>query len=65
MDPLTAIGAGASIAQLIGTVGKTIKYLSDIKDEKKERIRLSRELGSLYNILLDLQERLVEGAKQE
>ena len=61
MDPLTGIGAAASVVQLVETVGKTIQYLSTIKDEKIERIRLSREFSSLYNILLDLEARLDEG----
>ena len=60
MDLFTGVGAAASIAQLVETTSRVIKYLSDIKEEKKERIRLSRELSSLLNILLDLEARLDE-----
>lgn len=65
MDPFTATGAAASIIQLVETIGKAIQYLSDIKNEKKERTRLSRELGTLYNLLLDLEEKLDDSNEKD
>lgn len=65
MDPFTATGAAASIIQLVETIGKAIQYLSDIKDEKKERSRLSRELGTLCNLLLDLEDKLNESNEKD
>lgn len=60
MDPLSAIGAGASLIQLINTAAQVIKYMNEIKNAPKERIRLARELGSLYSVLVDLEGRLEE-----
>ena len=60
MDPVTAIGAGASVLQLIGVAGKTIQYLNDIKNAPRERFRLTQELNSLYGILIELESRVDE-----
>ena len=57
MDPFSAVGASASLVQLIGTAAKVIKYLNDIKNAPKERIRLAREVSSLYSVLLELEAR--------
>ena len=57
MDPITAIGAAASVLQLIGVAGKAIKYLNDIKNAPRERFRLAQELNSLYGILIELESR--------
>ena len=57
MDPVTAIGAGASVLQLIGVAGKALKYLGDIKNAPRERLRLTQELDSLYGILIELESR--------
>lgn len=60
MDPVTAIGLGASVLQLIGVAGKAIKYLNDIKNAPRERFRLAQELNSLYGILIELENRADE-----
>ncbi len=60
MDPITAIGAGASVLQLIGVAGKAIGYLNEIKNAPRERFRLTQELNSLYGILIELESRVDE-----
>ena len=60
MDPITAIGASASVLQLIGVAGKAIKYINDIKNAPRERFRLAQELSSLYGILIELESRVDE-----
>ena len=60
MDLVTAIGAGASVLQLIGAAGKAIKYINDIKNAPRERFRLVQELNSLYGILIELESRVDE-----
>ena len=64
MDPITAIGAGASVLQLVGVAGKAIKYLNEIKNAPRERFRLAQELNSLYGILIELQSREDEANAQ-
>lgn len=65
MDPLSALGAGASLIQLIDTAALVIKYVNEIKDMPKERLRLARELGSLYSVPIDLEGRLEECEDQK
>ena len=60
MDPVTTIGAAASVLQLIGVAGKAIKYINDIKNAPRERFRLVQELNSLYGILIELESRVDE-----
>ena len=60
MDPVTAIGAAASVLQLIGIAAKAIKYINDIKNAPRERFRLVQELNSLYGILIELESRVDE-----
>ena len=60
MDPVTAIGAAASVLQLIGVAGKAIKYINDIKNAPRERFRVAQELNSLYGILIELESRVDE-----
>ena len=54
MDPITAAGLIASIAQLIGTTTQTIQYLNDMKDAPKYRAKLAQEASSLLMLLTDL-----------
>ena len=65
MDPITAIGAGASVLQLVGVAGKAIKYLNEIKNAPRERFRLAQELNNLYGILIELQSREDEANAKE
>ena len=65
MDPFSIVGASASLIQLIETVSKAIRYLNDIKNERKERIRVSRELGNLYGILIDLEAKLDDASTND
>lgn len=60
MDPITAIGAGASVLQLIAQAGKAIQYLNDVKNAPRERFRLTQELNSLCGILIELESRVDE-----
>ena len=54
MDPVTAVGLAASIAQLIGVTTKTIKYLNNVKDAPKDRAKLLKEASSLLSLLINL-----------
>ena len=58
MDPVTAIGLIASIAQLIAVTSDTITYLNDVKDAPKDRAKLLREAASLLSILTGLRCRI-------
>ena len=60
MDPVTAIGAAASVLQLVGVACKAIKYINDIKNAPRERFHLVQELNSLYGILIELESRVDE-----
>ena len=60
MDPVTAIGAAASVLQLIGVAGKAIKYINDIKNAPRERFHLVQELNNLHEILIVLESRVDE-----
>ena len=60
MEPVTAVGAAASVLQFIGMAGKAIKYINDIKNAPRERGRLVQELNSLYGILIELECRVDE-----
>lgn len=61
MDPVTAVGLAASIAQLITVTTTIIQYLSSIKNAPKDRAQLIREASSLLAVLTDLNYTL-EGA---
>lgn len=61
MDPITAIGLAASIAQLIEATTKAIKYLNNVKDAPKDRAKLVQEASSLLALLTNLKYTL-EGA---
>jgi hypothetical protein len=60
MDPVTAVGLIASIAQLIGATAQAIQYLNDVKNAPKDRARLAREATSLLTLLTDLRYRMEE-----
>lgn len=55
MDPVSAIGLAASLAQLVGTVAKIISYINDVKNASKERILVNQEAASLLGLLTTLQ----------
>lgn len=61
MDPITAIGLVASIAQLIEATTKAIKYLNSVRDAPKDRAKLVQEASSLLAVLTNLNYTL-EGA---
>ena len=58
MDPLTAVGLAASIAQLIATTTRAISYINDIKDAPKARARLATEAARLLPSLTSLRYRI-------
>jgi hypothetical protein len=62
MDPITAVGLAASIAQLIDATVKAMKYLNDVKDAPKDRAKIAREATSLLVLLTELRY-MVEEAK--
>ena len=60
MDPITAVGLAASIAQLFDATTTAIKYLNDVKDAPKDRATLAREGSSLLALFTDLRYRVEE-----
>ena len=55
MDPISATGLIASVAQLIDYTTKVVKYANAVKDAPVQRNELSREAASLLRLLTDLQ----------
>lgn len=54
MDPVSAIGLAAGIAQLIDSVAHTISYIKDVKNSSKERAQILQEVASLLGLLTTL-----------
>ncbi|KAI8624519.1 hypothetical protein F5Y19DRAFT_312512 [Xylariaceae sp. FL1651] len=53
MDPLTAVGLVANVAQLISLVATLVQYLNDVKDGPRDRARLAGEAASLLTLLTE------------
>jgi hypothetical protein len=53
MDPVAAVGLTASVAQLLNTTAKVIKYLNRVKTASHDRARLAREATSLLALLTE------------
>lgn len=62
MDPVTAIGLVASLAQLIDATTKVLGYLNDVKNAPRARGRLSLETANVLTLLIRLHLR-VEDAR--
>ncbi|KAI9812564.1 MAG: hypothetical protein M1827_004553 [Pycnora praestabilis] len=60
MDPITAVGLIASVAQLIETTAKVVQYLNDVTNAPKERATLALEATNLLALLTNLRYRLEE-----
>ena len=60
MDPISAIGFAASIAQLLNTTVVAIQYINNVQDAPKERSRLALEISSLLTFLTNLRYRVEE-----
>ncbi len=54
MDPLSAIGLAAGIAQLIDSIAHTISYIKDVKNASKERAQILQEAACLLGLLTTL-----------
>lgn len=65
MDPITAVGLAASIAQLIDVTLKTIGFLKDVKDAPKDRAYMEEEAISLLTLLTKLKNKVEEPATKE
>jgi hypothetical protein len=60
MDPVSFIGLGASIIQLIETTVKIIGYANAVKNAPAERAQFARHASSLLALLTDLRYRVEE-----
>ena len=60
MDPITIAGLGGTVAQLIDTTSKVIRYINDVKNAPKERGKLAREVSNLLPLFTDLRYRIDE-----
>lgn len=60
MDPLSALGLVANIAQVIDGVTKIVGYINDVKGAPKDRARLARECASLLDFLVDFRYKVEE-----
>lgn len=58
MDPLTAIGLLATIAQLVDASAKVIRYISDARNAPKESLRFAQEASNILGLLLRLRGRV-------
>ena len=58
MDPITAVGLIASIAQIIDATTKVLRYLNDVKNAPKARARVAQEASLLLALLTNLRYRL-------
>jgi len=54
MDPVSAIGLAAGIAQLIDSVAHVISYIKDVKNASKERAQVLQEAAALLGLLRTL-----------
>jgi hypothetical protein len=58
MDPITAVGLIASIAQIIDATTKVLRYLNDVKNAPKARAQVAQEASLLLALLTSLRYRL-------
>jgi hypothetical protein len=58
MDPITAIGLIASLAQIIDATTKVLRYLNDVKNAPKARAQVAQEASLLLALLTSLRYRL-------
>ncbi|KAH8880540.1 ankyrin, partial [Thozetella sp. PMI_491] len=65
MDPVSAVGLVASVAQLIDIVTRTISFLNDIKNAPRERAGLAIELSGLLAVLTSLRYRIDEEPRSD
>jgi len=60
MDPATAVGLAASVAQIITATTQVVGYINDIKDAPNDRARLAIEVASLTTVFTSLRYRVEE-----
>ena len=58
MDPVSAIGLIASVAQLIDVTSTTLRYLNNFKNAPKSRAQVAQEASLLLALLTSLRYRL-------
>jgi hypothetical protein len=61
MDPVSAVGLGHCIIQLIDATAKAVSYLNDVRNAPKDRATLAQEVSSLLALLTSLRYK-VEGS---
>lgn len=54
MDPVTAVGLVATIAQLIAATAQVIGYINDARNAPKESIQFAQEANDILGLLLQL-----------
>ncbi|KAL8670031.1 MAG: hypothetical protein Q9168_005406 [Polycauliona sp. 1 TL-2023] len=62
---MEAIGVAASLAQLIESTAKTIKYLNGVREASKDRAVVLQEVSSLLPLLVSLQTQVDESKQSE
>ncbi len=60
MDPATAVGLAASVAQIITATTQVVGYINDIRDAPNIRARLAIEIASLTTVFTSLRYRVEE-----
>ena len=58
MDPVSAIGLIASLAQLIDATSKTLRYVNNVKNAPKARAQVAQEASLLLALLTSLRYRV-------
>ncbi len=62
---MEVVGLAAAVIQLIDVTTKTIKYINDVKDSSKDRLKVGREASGLLHLLWDLQTQLDANKDEE
>jgi hypothetical protein len=65
MDPATAVGFAASVAQINAATTQVVGYINDIKDTPKDRTRLAMEAASLIPSLTSLRYKVEESTSTD
>ncbi len=65
MDPISAIGLAAALAQLLVVLTQTIQYLNDVQNAPKDRGRTIQEAAALLGLLTSLNYNVESASPQD
>jgi hypothetical protein len=65
MDPISAIGLAAALAQLLVVLTQTIQYLNDVQNAPKGRGRTIQEAAALLGLLISLNYKVESASPQD